>query len=396
MLNINRNHIEFMVTVVKEVYETFLSSEVREVLNVSNYGKSDTLGLDAIPEIVYVRGVKKYDEQVIFVTEETDKQTIAGLPETYHPNMQPLVFISDPADRSKYLKRFIIALMKLEFKEEYSDTEVESAIPESNITVRELWNKYGVNKEWESIGESPVAITGATTAITCIFRGKAICSVIANFITGELTLACEKGVFQINLLKQSGKRFILDDLCKKSKKLVFYYSKGNCRRFVTFLGKEGYREHFEASSIFVGNDGVDIHLHHKEPGGPSRPLYLSNLNSCSPVGFILANGEKITEWSHWLPIVKFARDTEGRKELRIYEVYTEPIMAKKGIPMSVTPDLSIFRERPQIGKFMDINKISQFSNPSHFRSMIVICHKENTWLTGIMKQSGYRDIGDYF
>jgi hypothetical protein len=398
MLVFQKGLVEHSVSTVQSGMNAFMGGEVRELLSGCEYGKKDTMRLDALPEIIFNDAVAAYHRRAVFVTEETDKQTIARMPESYHPEMQPVVFIADPVDRSKFIKKFIIHLFKKKAgNENYND---------SNLTIGDLWKEFDVKKEWEDFfKEFPAVITGATSALTCVAEGRVVCSVIGNLITKEIILSCEQGVYLLDLSTKGNIRFLLDDISVCSKKIDFpgplvngATVNGNevFKKFVTFTGKEGYREHFDSSKIILGKDGMDKHLYHKEPGGPSRVAYLSSLNAGQPtVGFVLYNGEKITEWSHGLAMVKYAKDNEGQRLLRIYEVYTKPLMEKNGIPMSATPDLSIFRERPVIGKFMDINKISQFRNPSHLRAMIIICHRDNLWLTTVMKQKDFREIGEF-
>jgi hypothetical protein len=416
MLNIIRNHVEEMATMAISSYINFIYSEVREVLKKSTaYGKKDTLGLDAITEIVFIERVAKYDNQSILVTEETDELTRQNLPDTYNPKLQPLAFISDPMDRTKQMEEFLFALLRRYLADRGFDckdmSDKELLIIDENVTVRELWKHYDVTEEWEAKFEKPATITGATSAISCVFRGEAIASAIVNLISSKLILACELGIYHIDIKRfDRDDRIILEDICCDDDKLDFPFLPTNpscamvqngkldyCRRFVTFIGKSGYPEHFENSKILLGKSGIEDYLHHKAPGGPSRILYLSSLQiQFEPIGFILGNGEKITEWVHWLPFIKFARTRDGSRVLRAFEAFTEQIMQKEGIPMSVSPSLSIFRKTDRFGNFLNISKIGEFKSPSHFRSMIAVCHHKNSWLASTMKLNGYREISSYF
>ena len=69
-------------------------------------------------------------------------------------------------------------------------------------------------------------------------------------------------------------------------------------------------------------------LHYAKPGGPSRILYLSNIQPKSHrLGFILANGEKISEWIHWLAFARFAKShkDESLPALTVFEVCQQAI-----------------------------------------------------------------------
>ena len=146
--------------------------------------------------------------------------------------------------------------------------------------------------------------------------------------------------------------------------------------------------------IFVKNP--DDFLHHTEPGGPARALYLSELqNGHSPVGFILANGEKIGEWIHWLAFAKYARNHEGGKALKVFEISIERPWTKDGILMSTSRPYSIFRGRDKDAYF-DISQLRNFLTPSKFRSMIVVTPYDNDWIIFKMQQHNYREVSSSF
>ncbi len=411
MLEIKKSIVEFMVYAIVQSYLHFMQSGAREVLGkTKSYNrKSDTMGFDAIPEIVYIKMIKKFDDRAIFVTEETDEQTIKNLPDGHDPYIQPIVIVSDPMDRSKYLNELLVTLLEKYFQKNqipYKLGPDGKTIEFNNgVTVEKLWAEYDLQKEWIQLrGEKPASITGPTTSLTCVFRGKAIASIILNLITKEVVLSCEKGVYIFNINKIVNlEKIFLNEICRKSRLLTFPYpnrtkkrNKAGYKRFVTFLGKEGYLEHLLSCKIF-GEDDIEEFLHQRVPGGPSRVLFLSDLQPASkPIGFILANGEKITEWIHWLPIIKYGKDKGGEHALKAFEVYSERMGQKNGIPMSVTPSLSIFSGSPEFGPFTDINRIKQYQNPSHYRSMIAVSHRRNDWFEVTMQLRTYREINCFF
>ena len=144
------------------------------------------------------------------------------------------------------------------------------------------------------------------------------------------------------------------------------------RRFVTFMGKEGYKENLLDSKLMTEAD-LDRSAHERFAGGPLRILYLSALQPANkPIGFILANGEKIGEWIHWLPFIHFAR-TEGDQNepaLRIFEVYQDRPWTKDGVLMATPPGYSIFRPYSESDSriVIDVGQFSHFPNPSRIRS----------------------------
>ena len=136
----------------------------------------------------------------------------------------------------------------------------------------------------------------------------------------------------------------------------------------------------------------DDFLHHTEPGGPSRVLYLSELQKGhGSIGFIMANGEKIGEWIHWLAFAKFARTQEGGQKLRVFEVSIERPWTKDGVLMSTSPPYSIFSSDGQ-ETYLDVSRLRNFDMPSRFRSMLVITQSDNDRVVNIMRRHDYLEI----
>jgi hypothetical protein len=357
-----------------------------EAMQIVKYGKIDTMSLDAAPEIIINKRLSGYDPHCILVTEELGKSAKKNWPTDSTPIKQPLMFFSDPTDRSKYLKKFI---------EKISDFDKDTPIGKL------MKEKEGIN-EWEKIGEEPASITGATSAITCVRKGEIVFSVILNYITRTIFVASSGNIKSFQLPEYDDNH--LEDIdftqiVKNGKHLNFPPVRNTCftpedrKRFVTFLGKTGYLENFKASMIFL-NDPLDF-THHKEPGGPARILYLSELQKgFGSIGFILANGEKITEWIHWLAFAKFAKNHEGAPSLKVFEISIERPLTKEGILMSTSPPYSIFcsEEIP----FVDISRLGKFDNPSRFRSMLVVVPEDNEKICRTMIQHDYRDVSSFF
>ena len=161
------------------------------------------------------------------------------------------------------------------------------------------------------------------------------------------------------------------------------------------MGKSGYRENFLDSRLIDEKDLSDL-LHYHLPGGPLRILYLSTFQpDDDPIGFILANGEKITEWIHWLPFVRFAQKENDQSELalKLYEVYQDRPWTKDGVLMSTPPAYSIFRKASNDSRMViDVNRFADFSNPSKIRSTLLIAPRNNHWATRVVNQFGYRPI----
>lgn len=390
MEGIQKMYVNFGIQTVINAWKHLMGVSAEEALSEVRYGKTDTLGMDAFPEIRIKECIANFSSEAILVTEETDEISAGCWSENPDKFLQPLIFFSDPLDRSKFLKRF------LEKKTIDLFTKVGDIVSEQEAT-----------KYWESAEEeTPMMITGATSSLTCVSKGQTVFSVIVNVITQTIFVACPAGIFYLKLPPYNDVRSLekidLDYVMRKGKEVKFVSAKKVCKtsddfqRFVTFLGKTGYRENFDDSMIFLG-DQADKHLCHSEPGGPSRILYLSEFqNSCGPIGFILANGEKIGEWIHWLPFVKYAKNSDGEKALKIFEIYTKRGWNKEGILMSPPPPYSIFRHKKGEDHYLNISRLRGLDRPSHFRSMIVVTPYDNEIMISIMRKHNYHEVSGSF
>lgn len=193
----------------------------------------------------------------------------------------------------------------------------------------------------------------------------------------------------------------LDQLMAKGTRLFFRVIDRDdpiaVRRFVTFLGKEGYFNNLKDSMLMETEAELKAALHYDVPGGPLRILYLSSLQpKDKPLGFILANGEKIGEWIHWLPYIRFGRvpGDLGEPILRLFEVFQErPHTKDKGILMSTSPAYSIFKDYGgESGMVIDVNRFLNYENPSKVRSTLIVTSGNNDWATRVVNEYGYREV----
>ena len=274
--------------------------------------------MDAGPEITICEELGRYDAGAVVVTEEIGSRG-KQVSDTFRPNDPQTfrtVFICDPTDRSNQLKEFLNSFPR-------------------NAKIGEILGDTESVKKWEEKFDFPVSITGATSAISCVRRGVPIFAVIVNYITQELIVSCAAGNRILKLPNARPKVVDLEYVRLNGTRLTFHGIDGvkSMRRFVTFLGdagKAGYEENFAGSGLLGEHDmspeGRQELLHYGKPGGPSRVLYLSSIQSdLKHVGFILANGEKIGEWIHWLPFVQFARseNDDSQPALILYEVFQD-------------------------------------------------------------------------
>ncbi len=383
MQGVEQKHCDAAIQAVLTANLTLQNATIEELLQPvsGTYGKKDTLGLDARPEIDIVQIMRRYDENCIVITEEAGAHKKLHLTHSHDANAFRTIYVSDPTDRSSQLKKFL------------------SGAPDHSVRFREFMAKDDAVQSWEKIGGGPASITGAFTALTCIRHSVPIFSVLVNYITQKLFVSCSAGNYRLPIPRNES-RVDLEYIKQKGTKLFFpamhCRSDNVVRRFVTFIGKEGYRENLIDSQLMPARE-IENLLHYPEPGGPSRMLYLSTLQPAdTPIGLVLANGEKIGEWIHWLPWVMFARreDDQSEPALSMFEIYRhDQIRIKDGVLMSTPPFYSIFKKAPGGDKMIvDIARFSDFDNPSKIRSSLIVCPTGNSWATGLVKQCGYRQI----
>lgn len=349
------------------------------------YGKPDTLGLDAIPEIQIGNSILDFDPSSAMITEELGKNFLANWPIFADISFHPSVFFCDPTDRSDNLAGFLKAMEAEHGNEKFGQV---------------VARKEAIEK-WEATSQSPVSITGATGAITCVRKGRIIFSVIINYISQQLVVACPSGITIVKLDDNDtakGRKFGLAEVQKRGTAVEFNPVSPESpwehfKYYTAFRGsvrKTGYNENLIASEIMPAED-CETFVRHRAPGGPARILYLSALQPADqPMGFILANGEKITEWIHWLPFAMFARRGNERM-LRVFEIsHPRPTM-KEGILMATAPVYSVFQHFD--GEMaVDVNYFRRFPNPSRYRSTLIVAPRGNEWVNHLMKQLCYREI----
>ncbi len=384
MQGVEVSHLNAAIRAILKAYYDFKHSLVEDALRpISAYGKSDTLGMDAGPEITICSELNRYDNGAVVITEEIGSKAVGKLSDNFRPSDPQTfrtVFISDPTDRSNQLKAF---LRGFSGERRIGDILID---PET-VT------------KWENGYSGPASITGATSAISCVRRGLPIFSVIVNYITQELVISCAAGIKILKLPEERMGGIDLNYILTNGEPLHFPGIDGRMkdkRKFVTFLGdtgKIGYRENF-VDSGFMNEKQIEKFLHYGKPGGPSRAFYLSSLQPYSiPIGFVLANGEKIGEWIHWLSFVRFARSQEDDSQpaLILYEISHDRPWTKEGVLMSTPPNYSVFRKYNE-KLYIDTSWLLKMLNPSKLRSTLMVAPFDNRWAVSASSQSGYRPI----
>ena len=196
MQGVEKAHLNAAIAAALKAYYDFRHSTVEDALRpIDAYGKKDTLGMDAGPEITICDELKRYDAGAVVITEEIGSGN--KLSDTFRPNDPQTfrtVFISDPTDRSNQLKAFLGGFPK-------------------KRRIGDIFADPTTRRKWEKNFSSPASITGATSAISCVRRGVPIFSVIVNYITQELAVSCAAGNRILKLPGIASKLLKSDSAC---------------------------------------------------------------------------------------------------------------------------------------------------------------------------------------
>jgi hypothetical protein len=344
MKGVERDLLELSVRALRKAYEEVGSMDCEFAVSPVGGGKSDTFGLDWMPETAIKEVVGDYDKRgIMLVTEESgavcDRSSDTDRTET--------VFICDPTDESVRMREFITDVLNENF--DYSKKPVHEILkPDA----------------WEKRMGGPASVTGALASITAIRNGQVIFNAMVNYVTGEFFVANSLGT----------KRGTIADGCKETGMAdVVFSSDRQGHKFVAFTKKEGYPEHLKHCNL-----GLDqVNCMDKYTVGPHRILHLSDMGD-RDVSFILSNGEKICEWIGWLSWARYAKDPLQNDEssLRVFRLFFENPGTKNFALMAPGPSYSIFRDRDGV-TFVDTQRMFQMENPSQYRETLLVVPRHN-------------------
>lgn len=86
MQGVEISHLNAAITAALKAYYDFRHSTVDDALRpIAAYGKKDTLGMDAGPEIIICEELKRYDAGAVVITEEIGSKG-TRLSDTFRPN----------------------------------------------------------------------------------------------------------------------------------------------------------------------------------------------------------------------------------------------------------------------------------------------------------------------
>lgn len=381
LFGIERAYCDAILNAIVEANQTMLDTLVEEAVSKSHVPfKGDTLGLDQRPENTITAELLEFDQYAILITEERgeDANPLAAVgPATVHGART--FYGCDPCDRSSELREFLQ-------KSSSNGSRVADVIRQRDTI-----------KRWERAYSKPASITGANAAITCVRRGKPICSVILNYITQQLTVAASADIYHLNLPRSPKITIDFNYAREKGTPLRFLQPSGSDgKRVVAFVGKpeRGYPQNFNQSKMVIEHE-LGKYLHYPKPGGPTRILYLSTKQpQTRSVGFIMANGEKFGEWIHWLPFILSAKrqDDLSANALRVFEVTQEESLMRDGYLMMPSRAYSIFKDVGDGKVIIDVDFLRSLDNPSKYRATLIVTPSTNKWAMSRVEQYGYREI----
>ncbi len=384
MYGIEESYCDAIIQALLLANLDLMERPIKDALQRATFqGKDDTLVLDHIPESSIVERLKKFDQYAYIYTEERGKDAnrqATSVPVEYQ---KPKVFfVSDPTDRSTELRKFLNS---------YSDhgAKVWDAITENEAI-----------EKWEDSYSGPASVTGACSAITCLRWGLPICTGILNYLTQTLVLACSAGVFRINLelgySRSYVDKFHFETISKQGDRLEFpAVNPVFEKQYTAFMGNDHYIRNLQDAELFELVEDLSLHLHYDRPSGPSRILYLSTLQPLDEgVGFIIANGEKVVEWVHWLSFVRFLQHAEDHNKaaFHLYELHPQRPWTRDGILMSTSPLYSVFQEIEKKQMVINTSQLMNMSNPSQFRSTLLVIPSDNDTVQTMVRRHRNRQI----
>src|SRR5437868_5657439 len=144
MQGVEIGHCNAAINAVLAANYTLQDATVEELLPpTGSYGKKDTLGLDARPEIDIVQYMRKHDDNCVVITEEIGAKKKFSLPHNHDPRTFRTTYISDPLDRTKFMKAFL------------------EQVTDKTLKVKDIIQHESAIADWERIAGSPATITGA-------------------------------------------------------------------------------------------------------------------------------------------------------------------------------------------------------------------------------------------
>ena len=340
----DRQLLSHCIETLLEVQAAIEAAPAERLVQHAPQYKADSLALDTIPEaVLHAKLIDEYDGRIVLVSEER------GGYNCDHLVSGRVVVFADPTDRSEPLAEFI--------------RDRIAAADSPAMTFGQLLAAPDARDTWEHRAQCPAALSGACCSLAVVKDQSVLFSMLLNYITRQIVVACDRGV---RAADTAALRADVDGCgFDRAAVPVTFTTVATDRTCVTYLDAESYRDHAGQAGLLDGATSAAA----RNPGGPARVLFLSDLNP-EPPAMVMANGEKIGEWIGWLAVVRASGC------LTAYAVSPDAPAATEGILVAPTPPYSAL-ELHDGDLRLNVEKLKWLPNPSRYREMIVVTHRDN-------------------
>ncbi|MAE13308.1 hypothetical protein CMO92_01975 [Candidatus Woesearchaeota archaeon] len=361
------------LTILKHVFSLVRSTPLEDAMrNVKDmetkiaqrYSRKDgkdTIYIDVIAEeaisvgsegsrghIGFFHGI--YDKSGTVITEERGKVGEIAI------GAHTPVIISDPIDRSSYMKQVV---------EFYRDQKVGDRKLTVNDTIGEAFD-FKVN----AIGPHKAMREGPNSSVTLLKDNRIVYSLILNLFNGDIYIASPRGVYKGDIRKVTRPSDIDSEI---------RFNKDELREMLCYTTDQGK---YESNRKGTHLRFFDLYKNAPSPTGPLRFTYLIKTEEDPPlpVGVIAHNGEKIQEALPNIAIAFFSNQMVG------YKLYCDRGSQEFRAERLMTPSLqdSIYNGDIHT-KGIKLAFLSNYTYPSEFRDTTAFCHIDNDFAFTVLE-----------
>ncbi len=317
------------------------------------FGKGDSTRVDVMAEHSIVATLSAFDNRACILSEE--RGVVCPVPR----HAEILTWCTDPLDRSRVLHELLRG----------------TRAP----TLGDLF----VSPEYTLRGAS-----AASGAIAAVAHGEVLFSCILDYGTGHLYVAFPELVVSCPVAQARTP----EELVAHASPLVLAEGDENACGVVTFLGDSKEARHAQRKRVFSALSGSAWPVPRGEnatPGGPGRILYLCDdvgINGGDVAGVVMASGERLGEWVHWLPFVTHSRGVLAAYELWCSEFHADVLLAPPR-------GYSVIVGASPTGVQIDIPRLMALPAPHHYRAGLAIVRTGSTFDANLRSLKNHRRIG---
>ncbi|MBT7228941.1 hypothetical protein HN859_05465 [Candidatus Parcubacteria bacterium] len=346
------------LTIMKRMYQGLcrlpVDDAIRHVSELDDETKllyarkdgKDTLWFDIVAEdIICLGGTSGYGHYSLFqriyhqsgvvITEERGR-----VPKDRRIEPNTPIIISDPIDGSSHLKRMI--------KDFGKDCK----------TMGEVFAA-----ERKSVGTYLSRVHAPNASVTFLKDNQIKFTIVVNFLTGEVYVAYEKGVFVANIKT-------LRDEASLSKRVIFR-NDDESESMLCYNAEGRYNNNLQGTHLRFFPLDTSI----EKPLGPLRFAYLLDIDKDNkPISVVAHNGEKIQEA---LPNIAIAFFSYG--ELMAFKLFCDREYHEARAGKLLTPVLqnSLYRQGLMVNTGLRLIFLNNHEYPSQFRDTTVIISAHN-------------------